>query len=358
MNLLMITRKVDRLDSHAGHTHRWVQALAREVARTHGKMLVLCLQQGDVSGLPDNVTVHSLGKERGVSRLRRWVRFPAAAWPLVARSHAVFCHQNPEYALAVWPIARLLGRRVVAWYVHGTVTWKTRLMAHLVDAVLTASPESFRVRSRKVQVTGHGIDLEMFTPQPRQPDGQFRIVSVGRISPTKDYETLIQAVAVLRQAGLAGVSCEIVGGPGLPQHQEYFESLRTMIERLGLKDAVRLSGPVANERVAAHYQHADVMVNLSGTGSVDKAGLEAMACGLPLVTSNAAFRTLVPSDLLVPPNNSQLLADALRRVQGWDVPQRRALGERLRAAVARDHSLPALAAKIVAACRGGGAFTI
>ena len=94
------------------------------------------------------------------------------------------------------------------------------------------------------------------------------------------------------------------------------------------------------------------MVNLSGTGSLDKAGLEAMACGLPVITSNAAFRPLLPSGLVIPANHPQALADALARVAGWDEPRRRALGERLRAAVVRDHSLPALGQKIVAACRG------
>ncbi|MDD5110374.1 MAG: hypothetical protein PHI63_04125, partial [Patescibacteria group bacterium] len=192
MNILMITRIVDRNHSHAGHTYRWVQEIGRQLAP--GKLSVLCLERGDTSGLPENVTVVSLGKERGVGRVGRWMRFPLAAWRLLAKSDAVFCHQNPEYTIAVWLLAKPRRKRIVTWYVHGTVSWKTRAVARLADVILTASPESFRVKSPKVRVVGHGIDTVAFQPLPnRTPGNVFHIVSVGRISPTKDYETLIKA---------------------------------------------------------------------------------------------------------------------------------------------------------------------
>lgn len=350
MNLLMITRNVDLNDARAGHTYAWVLALARALALRHGRLLVLCLAHGDLTGLPENVEVFSLGKERGVSRVGRWARFPLAAWRLVGQSQAVFCHQNPEYALAVWPIAAVRRRRLVAWYTHGRVTWKTRTVAWASDVVLTASPESFRVHSPKVLVTGHGIDVQQFAPQPRPPDGLLHVVSVGRISPTKDYATLIKAMQLLQQAGRLPVDCVIVGGPGLPGQTQYFAALQAMVEGLGLNDLVRFAGAVPHVRVAAHYQQADVMVNLSGTGSLDKAVLEAMACGCIVISSNAAFRSLLPTGLFIPGNNPSALAEALARVAGWPVKQRRALGARLRATVVRDHSLLALAAKIVAVC--------
>lgn len=350
MNLLMITRKVDRDDSHAGHTYVWVRELAHQLAP--GRLEVLCLQQGNIQGLPDNVRVTSLGKERGVGRLQRWVNFFLLVPRLVRRSDAVFCHQNPEYTIAVWPLAKVFRKRIVTWYTHGSVTWKTRAVAKLANVILTASAESFRVPSLKVAVTGHGVDLEQFAYQLRPHKSTFHVVSVGRISPTKDYETLIQAVSLLRQQDVGNVVVSIIGEPGLPEHGAYLQNLMQLVERLKLGDVVQFIGSVPNREVARYYQTADAMVNLSGTGSVDKAVLEAMACGCLVVTSNPAFRRIIGNEWVVAPNDASALADALRELMSMDQATRQTLGHQLRAIVERDHNLTALVVKIMAAAKG------
>lgn len=348
MNILMITRVVDRGHSHAGHTYRWVQEIGRQLAP--GKLSVLCLERGDISGLPENVFVHSLGKEKKKPRWMRWVRFPFAAWPLVRHADAVFCHQNPEYTIAVWPLAKLFRKRIVTWYVHGAVTWKTRAVARMADVILTASSESFRVASQKVSVIGHGIDTDAFHPSQRHPSREpFQIVSVGRISPTKDYETLIKAVAELKRAGRQ-VAVKIVGEPGLPEHVAYLESLNVLTNRLGLDDVVRFVGPVPNRDVAAYFQQADLTVYLSGTGSLDKAVLEPMACGVPVITSNTAFRGMLPDYLVVPGNDFRALRSSIERVMALSSVERAALGDQLREVVMQHHTLRGLAEKIIFAC--------
>ncbi len=381
MNLLMITRKVDRDDSHAGHTYAWVRELARQLGgrsnpltrfeanhplpagrgvggegamKQLGSLTVLCLQKGNVDALPDNVRIVSLGKERGVGRIGRWLRFVWIAPGLVRKADAIFCHQNPEYTIAVWPWAKLFRKRVVTWYTHGTVTWKTRAVARMADVILTASAASFRVPSPKVVVTGHGIDLEQFAYQLRTQQSTFHIVSVGRISPTKDYETLIQAVALLRKLGAGEVAVSIIGEPGLPQQVAYQESLKQLVVRQKLEDIVQFIGPVPNREVVRYYQTADAMVNLSRTGSVDKAVLEAMACGCLVVTSNPAFSGIVGSEWVIAPNDPSALAGALRELMAMDAATRQTLGHQLRSVVERDHNLTKLVGKIVAAAEGNG----
>ena len=350
MNLLMITRKVDRDDSHAGHTYGWVRELAHQLAP--GRLEVLCLQQGNIGGLPGNVHVTSLGKERGVGRVARWVNFFLHAPRLVGRADAIFCHQNPEYTIAVWPFAKLFRKRIVTWYTHGSVTWKTKAVARLADVILTASPQSFRVPSPKVVVTGHGIDLEQFTYQLRPHKNTLHVVSVGRISPTKDYETLIQAVALLRQQGASEVVVSIIGEPGLPQQVAYQKSLKQLVARQKLEEIVQFIGPVPNREVARYYQTADAMVNLSRTGSVDKAVLEAMACGCLVVTANEAFRGILGSEWVITPNDPVALAAALREMMAMDAATRQTLGHQLRSVVERDHNLTALVGKIITAAEG------
>ena len=61
----MITRKIDRSDGLAGFTYNWVKKMSTHL----DKLYVICLEKGDTSNLPENIRVHSLGKELGKGRL-------------------------------------------------------------------------------------------------------------------------------------------------------------------------------------------------------------------------------------------------------------------------------------------------
>jgi glycosyltransferase involved in cell wall biosynthesis len=104
------------------------------------------------------------------------------------------------------------------------------------------------------------------------------------------------------------------------------------------------------------YQRASVMVNVSSTGSIDKAVLEAMACGLPVVTANEAFHTMLApwqDQLLIPMDAPDALAAKVWKLAHMDTTQRQALGLDLRQIVIRDHSLDRLAAVLAAVFRTG-----
>ena len=61
MTLLFITRKIDIKDSRAGFVSEWVIEFAKHL----DKLIIVCQEKGDTSGLPDNVAVHSFGKNKG-----------------------------------------------------------------------------------------------------------------------------------------------------------------------------------------------------------------------------------------------------------------------------------------------------
>ena len=103
-------------------------------------------------------------------------------------------------------------------------------------------------------------------------------------------------------------------------------------------------------------QRAHVMVNMSATGSLDKAVLEAMACGLPVVTANEAFvHLLAPwrEQLLTPPDDPESLAQHIRALMALDDDERAALGGALQALVQREHSMQRLVAQLLAVLRSG-----
>src|SRR5690606_30009308 len=111
------------------------------------------------------------------------------------------------------------------------------------------------------------------------------------------------------------------------------------------------TGEIPHHAIEREYQRAHLMVNVSSTGSVDKAVLEAMACGLPVITANEAFDAILRDwrDLaLVPPDAPDILAAKIRHIMALPADTRRALGHDLRAVVVRDHSLERLADQLVA----------
>lgn len=354
MKLLMITRKIDSDDWLAGHSFEWAKKLAGKLNAGGGRLAVICLQKGNTAGL--DAEVYSLGKEAGAGRFARFWNFIKLANQLVPRADGIFCHQNPEYAIAVWPWAKLHGKKIVSWYAHKAVTWKTRLLLAVSRKVLTASKESFRLLSPKVEVVGHGIDTGRFTPsQPffrtEEKNQAFKILTVGRISPVKNLDVLIEAARILAfEKHLPDFVVEIYGEAGLAEHAGYFKALKDLVLKKHLDEFVHFKSARPHSEIVKVYQNADVFVNLSSTGSLDKAVLEAMACEVPVITSNEAFFgmfRLFSDYCLARPRDPIDLALKLERSQALNVSDRRALSANLRRLVLEGHSLDNLSSKIV-----------
>ena len=285
----MLTRLVDRDDPRVGFAHAWVTALAARVAHLD----VICQERGAVD-LPANVWLASLGKERGAGRARQLLESQRLAWSRMGQVDVVFGHQIPRYTLAAAPAAMLRGVPVVQWYTHGHVGLELRLVHALARRVVTASPESFRLPSRKALVLGHGIDFERFAPAQSRPPGGRVVLSVGRLSPVKDVETLIDAAGLLAgRPGFEDVRFVVAGEEPPESPSGYREALEARVAAHGLGGRFRFVGPVPYSEVVAFYQTGSVLVSTSRTGSVDKAVLEAMGCGLPTLVTGEAYGPLL-----------------------------------------------------------------
>lgn len=285
MKLLIITQKVDKNDPILGFFHRWLEVFASECKQ----VVVICLQEGEHS-LPENVSIYSLGKESSESRLKYLKNFYKCIFSLRNQYDAVFVHMNPIYVVLGGIFWHLLGKKVGLWYTHGYVSIKLQIAEKLSDIIFTASKESFRLKSSKVQVVGHGIDTDLFAPtkKPRE-NATFVIVTASRISPVKNINLLIDAIKVVQEKKGKGVSFHIYGKPQSRKEQQYFHKLKRHAKHRGLDDVVLFKGAVTNTQMPEILQDADVFVQASDTGSLDKAVLEAMATNTLAVTTNVAF---------------------------------------------------------------------
>ncbi|MCX6787562.1 MAG: glycosyltransferase [Candidatus Kaiserbacteria bacterium] len=275
MRLLIVTQVVDTEDPILGFFVRWVEEFAKHVERIE----VICLKEGKHI-LPANVRVHSLGKERGAtSRAAYAWRFLKLIWKLRQQYDTVFVHMNPEYIVLGGLFWRLWGKHCALWYTHKSVNIKLRLATLLTHTIFTASKESFRLRTKKLHIMGHGIDVDFFSPDENTLRGT-AVLSAGRLSQTKRHDLAIRAAEHFPN------DVRIVGdGPER-------ENLGMLADQLSLSSRVHFIGPQTQEGLREEYRRAGVFVHTSETGSLDKVVLEALACGLSVVTTSVALREL------------------------------------------------------------------
>ncbi len=350
MRLLLFNLVTDADDPVLGFTTTWINGLAARCETVD----VITMKMGRLA-VASNVRVYSVGKEKSYSEARRAFEFYRILLGLLRKNHydACFAHMMQLFAVMAAPVLKLYHVPITLWYAHKATGRVLQLAEKLVDHVVTSTPEGFRLPSKKVQIIGQGIDTEQFKPANQTPptnsllelkQGEkktFTLISVGRIAPVKRLEIIISAVKALREQGLSDIRLLLVGEVA-EQDAAYGERLRQMVADYQLTDAVTFTGGMPYETVVHEYQEADVMVNMSATGSMDKAVLEAMACGLPVVTANEAFKSLLIqwSDLLyIPPESPEVLSVRLKQLALMPAEERASLGAALRKLVVEQHSM-------------------
>jgi len=344
VKLVFVTQRVDADDPALGATVPKLRALAARV----DELAVLALSAAPVE-LPANVRVRLFGSS---TQGGRGVRYELAlARELVSRPAAVLAHMAPIYAVLAAPLTRALRVPLLLWFTHWRRSRTLTVAERAATRVLTVDRRSFPLRSDKVMPIGHGIDLEGWPAVRRQPDGVFRLLALGRMSPAKGLRTVIEAVRLLDDLP---VHAELRGPSLTHLEQQHRAELAELVQRLDLGARVAIETPLPRLQVADAYARADVLVNNMRAGALDKVVFEAAAAELPVLVASDGFDPLVGG--LEPPlrftqDDPAALADRVRALHAAGAEQRAALGRVLRERVARDHSVDHWADSVLEALR-------
>ena len=205
--------------------------------------------------------------------------------------------QIPVLRLVTWVRRKRLvvtwhevwGRRYWLQYLGwpGVAAWLMESCAmRLPDHIIAASEQTAeRLRAAlgsriPVTVAPNGIDLDAVRSAQRIGDPTDLVV-VGRLLSHKRVDMLLESVAMLRADGYP-VKCRVIGGG--PDHL----SLATLADTLRIADAVEFSPAVrGHAELYGLLKSAQVFVFPSQREGFGIAALEAMACGLPVVTTSA-----------------------------------------------------------------------
>lgn len=165
----------------------------------------------------------------------------------------------------------------------------------------------------KAKVIPNIIDLERFKFKSHLifDNRSLRLVITRNLEQIYGIDTAIHAVAILKPI-LPDLKL-VVAGSG-PLHDE----LKALAESLELSDNVEFAGKLEPEDVAKLYCNADIMLNPTTVDNMPNSVLEALACGLPVVTTNVGGIPFIVKDndsaLMVEPSNAQVLADAILKL--------------------------------------------
>jgi len=203
--------------------------------------------------------------------------------------------------------------------------WVTRQLDGAVADGKGVADRLSRVMQKEVP-TIHGlVDMEIFKPisdkrnklelrrQLNIPEQSPAILFVGNLKREKGLYELLEAMVRIR-GRIVGATLTICGR-GSEQ-----EGLKAKIAELGLGDSVRLAGAVDPADMHRWMQAADIFVLPSYTEGMPNVVMEAMACGLPTISTTVGGLPDGVGDsegaILVPPQQVEPLTEAILRVCG------------------------------------------
>jgi teichuronic acid biosynthesis glycosyltransferase TuaC len=183
--------------------------------------------------------------------------------------------------------------------------------------------------AHRIRVIPNGVDTERFRPTDRAtaraacglPHDRTVLLAVGALYEGKGHHLVVEALPrlVARRPDLLYV---VVGGerPG----ERYRGELEALARRLGVAGHLHLAGPKAPEELPAWYAAADLFCLATRSEGWANCLLEALACGLPVVTTRVGGNPEIVRDgvdgLLVPYGDVPALAEAIEAAlaRGWD----------------------------------------
>ena len=157
-----------------------------------------------------------------------------------------------------------------------------------------------------IRVIPNGVDTLTFRPTERAPNRRTRFLTVARLIPRKGLDCLIDAFGLLHRERVEA-ELTIVGGG------DFEDKLSAQARSLGLRDRIDFRGELPHDDLPAVYAEHDVFVLPSLNEGMSNAVLEAMAAGLPVVTTptGGAHELLDGAALFVAKRNPAEIASRL-----------------------------------------------
>jgi len=286
--------------------------------------------------ISDNVTVYKVGVHK--KNLHYWRKIEVIEWLMKARRqyqkmldqtrydlvHAFFglptgwlCYKTAE---RIPYIISLRGSDVPGG--HARLQLEYKILAPLLRKIwtkasaLVANSEGLRQRALRfmptaaIEVIPNGVDLNQYTPsQANDITGEIKLLTVGRLSVTKRVEILIETVEILSK-NKRKASLTIAGGGAM------LDGLKRLAEQKGLSNTIEFTGRIESGKMPEIYRTSNIFVSATMQEGMSNAMLEAMASGLPIITTpcEGLEELIADNGIIVKDSSVQSLAEAISKL--------------------------------------------
>ncbi len=216
-------------------------------------------------------------------------------------------------------------------------TFQLASAVHCVSDVTLNEAKKYGLDAEKSRVIRPAIDPDFFTAiDDKNSDTLLlRIISIGSLIWRKGYTDALIAIRRLVDKGIS-IQYEIIGDG------EDYQAILFSIQDMELQDYVTLHGKLSAEEIRDRLQRSDVFLLTSLSEGISNAALEAMSCGLPVVTTESGGMREAVTDgvegLVVPIMDPDAVANALETLRS-DPELRKKMGDAARLRILRDFTL-------------------
>ena len=197
----------------------------------------------------------------------------------LAARHAIPRIVSTRGMLEPWAVAHKRWKKYAAWhlYQHGDLA-----NVHCLHATSEAEAANLLrfAPGVPVKVIANGVDVPEIADRAAAPQSTRTVLFVGRLYPVKGLPALIEAWARVRPPSW---SLRIAG----PDEAGHRSQLERAVAAAGLGEVISFLGPVYGERKRAEFMNADIFALPSHSESFGMAVAEALAHGLPVLTTKA-----------------------------------------------------------------------
>jgi len=288
--ILVLNIATDSKDTSLGFAISWLN----EFSKNYLEVDVITLNKGDTSALNENINIYEINKNK--SKLFAVSNFYKTINLLTKKNNYEYCfsHMSAIMMVASYPVLLMRKLKSIFWYTHAgpknlfnkLILFKASLLA---SKIITASENSFPLKSKKVVPIGHAIDYKTFYKKiDTFHEKDFAIVS--RISKSKNIEESIEGF--LNTTYVSQIrSILIIGGPLTDEDKIYNEYL---LNKYKDHENVSFIGPVPHSELVNYLKKVSYHINNTDKGFYDKSVLETSASGIINFYKNSDYDKNIP----------------------------------------------------------------
>ena len=164
-------------------------------------------------------------------------------------------------------------------------------------------------RNVKTDIIYNGVNVEDFSPRDNRENGEIVLLTVARLIKRKGIDDLIRAVPAIVKAH-KNIKLRIIGEGNMENE------LKALAQKLEVAKYIEFLGYVPHDEIATYYSSSDIFVLPSKNEGMSNTVLEAMASGLPIITTDTGGTRELMDDngIIIPSEEPDAIANAVLRV--------------------------------------------